>query len=245
MSPACVEDVVSIDGPIGSGKSSVAFELSRLLGWTCISTGLMYRAVALKVRDVERRERAAAACEAARTSRFTFSSAHGSLRLHVDDVDVTDDISDPVVLPLTSEVAQDPDLRALLLRRQRELARSRPSVVEGRDANTLIVPDARWKFFLDAPPEVRYRRLHDVHLLSTDSALGYADFVRGMRLVDERDRSRLDESRRLADVIHHENFAGLSASQDAMILYYYICRPAEIRRNSSILRTMAVPTDTS
>ncbi|MGW3160508.1 (d)CMP kinase [Streptomyces sp. NPDC001089] len=233
---------MSIDGPIGSGKSSVAFELARLLGRACISTGLMYRVVALMVGDSRRGDRASFACEVARTSQFEFASGADSLRIRVDGTDVTDAVSDPSILPLTSEIAQDPSLRTALLQRQQELALQQPSVIEGRDANTLIVPTARWKFYLDAPSEVRYRRLHGVHKLSASSPLGYAEFVRTMELVDERDRRRLAESSRQADVIHHENFAELSAFQDAVILYYYIFRSEEIRRNSSISRTISSPT---
>ncbi len=235
-------DVVSIDGPIGSGKSSVAFELARLLGRTCISTGMMYRAVALIVRDGRPYDRASFACEVARVSHFEFTSRPDSLRICVDGTDVTDEVSDPSILPLTSEIAQHPGLRTALLRCQREMALREPSVIEGRDANTQIVPTARWKFYLDAPPEVRYRRLHDVHKLSAISPLEYAEFVRTMELVDERDRGRLRESSRQADVIHHENFAHLSALQDAVILYYYIFRSEEIRRNASISRTISAPT---
>ncbi|WP_371553111.1 d(CMP) kinase [Streptomyces sp. NBC_00554] len=238
-------DVVSIDGPIGSGKSSVAFELARLLGRACISTGLMYRTVALMVRHAEPGKRADAACRVARTSSFTFSTAADSLRIHVDGTDFTDEVSDPSILPLTSEIAQDPALRTALLGCQQKLALEQPSVIEGRDANTLIVPNARWKFYLDAPPGVRYRRLHDVHKLTATSPQGYAEFVRTMEVVDERDRVRLSESNRRADVIYHENFAQLSAYQDAVILYYYISRSKEIRRNASILRTMSAPTATS
>jgi cytidylate kinase len=227
---------IAVDGPIGSGKSSVALALSRMLGYRCISTGLMYRAVAVLVSDVGDAGRSAAADRIARESEFLFADAGDTVHITVNGQDLTEQVGDPAVLPLTSQVAQDPALRATMLDRQRLLALDSPCVIEGRDVGSVIVPDAPWKFYLDADAEVRYQRLYAIHAGRHGArAVPYADFVRQMQGVDQRDAARLAESRRRPGIIYHRNFAELSAYQDAVILYYYLRRSAEICCNTTQL----------
>jgi cytidylate kinase len=222
---------VGIDGPIGSGKTSVAFHLAALLGWQCVPTGSMYRALAFLTRDVPAQDRAAHARRIAACAVFQPVRRDDGTHLVVDGADLTQELDNPLILPVTSVLAQDREVRAALTARQRELAGATPSIVEGRDANTEIVPEAAFRFYLDADPAVRYERLHRIHRSQAASPLGVAEFDRLMREVDARDSARLRRSRLVDGVIYHKNFAELRADQDAVVLYYYLKRGAEMAAN--------------
>jgi cytidylate kinase len=227
--------VAAVDGPPGSGLTSVAVELSQLLGWQCISTGLMYRTVALQVASVRASQRTEAARAYATAATFDYEINGGTLRLIANSVDITDSISDPAILPLTSITAQDPALRDILRAHQQALARRSPSVIEGRDTGSCVVPDARWKFYLDAPRDDRYRGLHRIHSAYVPAASPYDDFAKLMDEVETRDQSRLELSRSAPGVIYHLRLKELSAREHAVILYYYIRRPQEITANVAAL----------
>lgn len=228
---------VGIDGPIGSGKTSIAFHLATLLGWQCVPTGSMYRALAFLTRDARPEDRAGQARRIATSSAFQAVRRDDGTHLVVDGVDLTEKLDNPLILPATSVLAQDRAVRAALTARQREMARATPSIVEGRDANTEIVPEAGFRFYLDADPAVRYERLYRIHRGQAASPVGVADFERLMREVDARDSARLHRSRLVDGVIYHKNFAELRADQDAVVLYYYLKRGAEMAANLPGLAT--------
>src|SRR2546428_4754863 len=130
--------VVAIDGPAGAGKSTVARETARALGFGYLDSGAMYRAVALSLlaKDGDPAERAA-----------QMSIALGD-RVMVDGRDVTDEIRDPRVSEVASRIATLKPVRQALVRKQRELLRSGDWVGEGRDIGTVVAPDAQLKIFL-------------------------------------------------------------------------------------------------
>jgi len=149
--------VIAIDGPAGSGKSTVARALAEALGLRYLDTGAMYRSVAFAALrrgidpdDVE---------PVAKVAReFDLRMAEdGTVR--VDGVDATIEIRGPEVTRAVSIVAANPRVRAEMVRRQREWADQRGGgVMEGRDIGTVVFPDAELKVYLDADPEVRAAR---------------------------------------------------------------------------------------
>ena len=158
--------VVAIDGPVGSGKSTVAQAVALRLGLDFLQTGAMYRAVALALlqRGGE---------DAASVARAVVIDV--GERVTIDGEDVTDAIRSPDVGRAVSEVAANPDVRGELVRRQREWAVEHGGgVVEGRDIGSVVFPDAALKVFLTATPEERARRRDDES----------ADDVRRRDLVD-------------------------------------------------------------
>jgi CMP/dCMP kinase len=166
--------VVAIDGPAGAGKSSVARELARVLGFTYLNSGSMYRAVGLKtLRD------GGAASEHAEGLDIELGD-----RVLVDGEDVTEELRTPEVSEAATRVATNDRVRAALVDKQRELLAEGDWVVEGRDIGTVVAPDASVKIFLTASPEERARRR--AAELGTD-----ADTVlRDQALRDARDEGR-------------------------------------------------------
>ncbi|SHJ21618.1 (d)CMP kinase [Desulfofundulus thermosubterraneus] len=151
---------VAIDGPAGAGKSTVARELARRLGFLYIDTGAMYRAITLKalrwglnLTDEESLK------ALAKESRIELTTDPDRLtRVFLDGEDVTRAIREPEVSRHVSLVASLPGVREIMVRRQREMASCKNVVMDGRDVGTVVLPDAKVKIFLTASPEARARR---------------------------------------------------------------------------------------
>jgi cytidylate kinase len=140
--------VVAIDGPAGAGKSTVAREAARALGFTYLDSGAMYRAVGL----MANRHGGPPADRAAELD------IEIGDRVLANGEDVTDAIRTPEVSEAASRVATDPAVREALVRKQRELLAGGDWVAEGRDIGTVVAPHADVKVFLTASPEERARR---------------------------------------------------------------------------------------
>lgn len=152
--------IIAIDGPAGSGKSTIAREVAARFGFAKLDTGAMYRSVALTAlqRGVSLDETDAVA-ELARTISITFGSEqHGNVSVFVDGVDVSDAIRTAEVDRNVSAAAANPGVRAAMLAPQRLFAQDRDVVAEGRDVGTVVFPHAELKLFLTADPRERARR---------------------------------------------------------------------------------------
>jgi CMP/dCMP kinase len=148
--------VIAIDGPAGSGKSTVARRLAQRLGLDYLDTGAMYRAVTFAAlrRGIDPADTGPVA-QLARAVDLDVTTEH----VRVDGVDATIEIRGPEVSRAVSLVAANPQVRAELVRRQREWAYERSGgVMEGRDIGTVVFPDAMLKVYLNARPEVRAER---------------------------------------------------------------------------------------
>lgn len=153
--------VVAIDGPSGSGKSSVSKEVARRLRLAYLDTGAMYRALTwFCVNEGIDLEDAAAVEQAARDLVLELSTSPLEEYVRVDGVDVTDAIREPAISSAVSAVATTLGARTELIRRQRELIEKhhRRMVVEGRDITTVVAPGAEVRMLLTASEEARLRR---------------------------------------------------------------------------------------
>ena len=167
--------VIAIDGPAGAGKSTVARGVAERLGFTYLDSGSMYRAAALAA--MGRGDRSAAEVAATMTLEV-------GQRVLVDGTDVTDAIRAPTVSEAASKLATDPDVRAALVEKQRELLASGDWVAEGRDIGTVVKPDAELKIFLTASPEERARRR------AADLGADWRMVLKDQTLRDQQDMER-------------------------------------------------------
>ena len=189
--PDAASRVVAIDGPSGVGKSTVARLLAERLGVVYLDSGALYRAVALKVlrADVDPGDSAAVErmLEGTRVEIDRASTTRPGVLL--DGANVAEELRDAEVGSTASRIASLPGVRRLLTEVQRAAVPPSGAVVEGRDIGSVVFPETKHKFFLDARLEVRaQRRLRDVRRSRADAAL--AEVVSEIGERDRRDRER-------------------------------------------------------
>lgn len=148
--------IVAIDGPAGSGKSTVARELAERIGFRYLDTGAMYRALAwLAVREGIEPDDEATLARLAREHPVSFGEDG---RVRIAGVDVTNSIREAEIDRLVPTVARHPAVRAVMRERQRALGAEGDVVIEGRDIGSVVAPDAEVKVFLVADEAERARR---------------------------------------------------------------------------------------
>ena len=151
--------VIAIDGPAASGKSSVARQLARRLGFAYVNSGAMYRAVTWSVLnagiDPSDKDRIAAFIA---TLSFGGVLRERELYLLIDDVDLTEHLHEDRVNSEVSRVSTVPEVRQVLVQRMRDYAQKNDLVVEGRDIGSVVFSDTPYKFYIDATPEVHAQR---------------------------------------------------------------------------------------
>jgi cytidylate kinase len=196
--------VVTIDGPAGAGKSSVAKTLARRLGYSLLDTGAIYRSVALVARQRGIAwDDAARLAEVARDLAIEFKFVGDTNSTFVSGEDVSGAIRTPEISQGASQVSAHPPVRSALLDLQRRLGAGGGVVVEGRDTGTVIFPDANAKFFLSATDEERARRrVEELRLAGKP-----VDF--DVTLAELRERDHRDSSR---------DVAPMKAAADAVII---------------------------
>ncbi len=183
-------EVITLDGPVGVGKSTIARDLAKRLGYRHVDTGATYRAVTLAaMRQKIDLNNAGMLTEIASRCDIRLIYENDNLKVLLNGEDVSDAIRDPEVSKNTSPVADVPGVRQQLVLLQRSLGVAQPSVLEGRDISTVVFPDAYWKFYLDASLDERTRR----RVLQLRAAGKPADFGATRRAV--RSRDTLDRSR--------------------------------------------------
>lgn len=194
--------IIAIDGPVGSGKSTVARRVAELLGYTYLDTGAMYRAVALAAlrRGIGLQDAtplAAMASEVkidliaapANASTPATAPSESPQRVFLDGEDVTAAIRTPQVAQAASKVAAIAGVREVLVSEQRRAGQRGGVVMEGRDVGTVIFPNALLKIFLEASVEARAERRWREHQQKGDS-LTLAQVAEEIRERDLRDRTR-------------------------------------------------------
>ena len=181
---------IAIDGPSGSGKSSLARAISKKLQIIYVDTGALYRTVGLYIKglaiDPADSEKVIGALPALSLS-MTYEN--GEQHIYLDGQDVGDRIRTPEIAMYASKVSAIPAVRAFLLDTQRSIAEKNAVIMDGRDIGTVILPNASVKVFLTASNEARARR-RVAELLAKGIETTYEDVLRDMALRDENDRTR-------------------------------------------------------
>jgi len=189
---------VTLDGPSGTGKSSVARSVAARLGAAYLDTGAMYRAATVAVIDAGvDPEDAEAVARVVAAARIEVGTTAGVEQVEVDGTDVAERIRGAEVTRNVSAVSAVPEVRRQLVDQQRALVASADAVVvEGRDIGTVVLPDATLKVYLTAAPEVRAERR--AGQLGISDPAEVAAIAADLRRRDEYDSSRADSPLRPA-----------------------------------------------
>jgi cytidylate kinase len=210
--------ILAIDGPVGSGKSTVARRVAAMLGYTHLDSGAMYRAVGLKALrcgvPLDSPERLS---ELAGAARIDLLPRDGKLRVLLDGEDVTDAIRAPEVSHAASVVAVVPGVRHPMVAEQRRAGEQGGVVMEGRDIGSVVFPHADLKIFLDASPEVRASR-RQRELEEKGEAMEFEKVLAEVHVRDRRDREReMSPLVRAADAVVVDNTA-MDAEETARVI---------------------------
>ena len=183
-------EVITIDGPAGSGKSTVSRLLARRLKVLYLDTGAMYRAVALQAKrkgvDLKDREKVSRLC---RDLDLHFKTLDGTTRLFVGAEDISAAIRSPEMDMLSSAVSAIKEVREAMTLLQRKMAEQGGVVAEGRDMGTVVFPDADYKFFVNADPGVRAGRRYRERLERGES-VSRGEVEKELKKRDDQDMTR-------------------------------------------------------
>lgn len=199
--------IIAIDGPSGAGKSTVAKAVAKKLGFSCLDTGAMYRAVAWQAQQngvpLDDNE---ALGEVARSYDIEFGHNEGDpvpKRVFIGGVEVTDAIRTTEIDKAVSPVSAAPAVREALVDQQRRIGNAGDYVVEGRDIGTVVFPNAEVKVFLTASDEERAHRRVRQNVDRGVGSLDYEEVLADLRRRDTYDSSRATSPLRPAeDAIH-------------------------------------------
>jgi len=185
--------IIAIDGPAGSGKSTVAKAVAKKLNFLYIDTGAMYRALTLKAKwNNLNLEDSNQIIELAKKTKIQLVYENNSLKVILDGKDVSIDIRQPFVTDGVSIVAKIKQVREIMTHLQREIAKNNNCVLEGRDIGTVVFPNAKFKFFLDADFKERIKRRYK-ELIENNPKLDLATVEK-----DLANRDRIDSTREVA-----------------------------------------------
>ena len=214
MSSETDSHIVTIDGPAGSGKSTVAWLLAHKLNVDFLDTGAMYRGIAAYVLDHD-----VAPTDSDAVVRFAesldirFIWAEDPPVLTVNGERLVERLRDADVTAMVSVIAAISGVRDILVNVQRRIGREHPYLVtEGRDQGSVVFPDALAKFYLDASPEVRARRRAD-QLIAKGKVVDEAAILDEIRARDERDRSRANSPLVIPDDATHVDTSHLTIDE--------------------------------
>ena len=212
--------IIAIDGPVGSGKSTVARRVAQLLGYIYVDTGAMYRAIALKAARLgisldASDDLVTLAGDTKIDLRGPGGAQNGAQQVLLDGEDVTPAIRSAEVSQDASKVATVPGVRHVLVTEQRRAGHKGGVVMEGRDIGTVVFPDAELKIFLTASPEVRAERRWREHEQKGDAV----DLARTLEEIRERDKR--DRERKTSPLVQ---------ARDAIVVDSTAMEPEEVAR---------------
>lgn len=193
---------VAIDGPVGAGKSTIARECAKRIGFIYVDTGALYRTVGLycKRNGIEISADNAENIEKAINAdlKLEIKLENGTQLVFMNDENVSTEIRLPEMSMAASAVSAIPCVRRFLLETQRKVARENNVIMDGRDIGTVILPDAEVKIFLTAKPEIRAKRRYD-ELVAKGLDVKFEDVLSDLNTRDYNDSHRAEAPLKQAD----------------------------------------------
>ncbi len=205
------EDIftIAIDGPAGSGKGTIAKELSKILNYHYLDSGAIYRVIALAIHNKKLEfNQEKKIVELLKEIEISFEFD----KTFLDGKDVSSEIREESISKLASKIAQNQELRKSLLSFQRSFAKKPGLVAEGRDMTTVVFPGADLKIYLDASVEERSKRRHKQLILKGNN-VNIANLVTEIALRDKQDKERVHSPLVIDDEAHIINNDGLSVEE--------------------------------
>ena len=200
---------IAIDGPAGSGKGTIAKELSKILNYHYLDSGAIYRVIALAIHNKKLEfNQEKKIVELLKEIEISFEFD----KTFLDGKDVSSEIREESISKLASKIAQNQELRKSLLSFQRSFAKKPGLVAEGRDMTTVVFPDADLKIYLDASVEERSKRRHK-QLILKGINVNIANLETEITLRDKQDKERVHSPLIIDDEAHIINNDGLSVEE--------------------------------
>lgn len=207
--------IITIDGPAGAGKSTLAKALAKELGYKYLDTGAMYRAVAfMAIKKGIASEDAQGLSELIRMVQLEVDDQG---RIKVNGQDLTDDIRDEGIGMMASLISQKKEVREALWAIQRKIGEKGGVVAEGRDTGTVVFPQADVKFYLDASPEERARRRF-LDLLNKGKVVSFEEVLEDVKRRDHQDTNRSLAPLKVPEGAFYIDSTGLSISEVLSIM---------------------------
>lgn len=205
---------VAIDGPSGAGKSSVAKAIAKRFGFTYVDTGAMYRTVGLAAQyaKISSKEKEAVISILPSIHIDIIYDEDGLQRMILNEKDVTEEIRTPISSIYASDVSAMPEVRAFLMDMQRDMAKTKSVIMDGRDIGTVVLPNADLKIFMTASAEERARRRF-LELSAKGDKSTYDEVLRDIQYRDQQDSSRAAAPLRPAENSHMLDTTELSFEQ--------------------------------
>ena len=203
--------IIAIDGFSSTGKSTLAKQLAKHLGYVFVDTGAMYRAVTLfalqnncienNVLNIDKLLQNLSKINL----RFQFNEQLGFSEMFLNDKNVETEIRTLEVSGYVSKIAEVSEVRAKLVEQQQQMGKNKGIVMDGRDIGTVVFPDAELKIFMTASPEIRAQRRFD-ELSSKDDYINFQDVLKNVQERDFIDTNRQDSPLKMAsDAIEIDN----------------------------------------
>jgi cytidylate kinase len=181
---------IALDGPSGAGKSTIAKRIAQKLGIVYVDTGALYRTVGLySIENGISADDTDGIKASLKSIEVRLAYENGAQKVYLNGVDVGDRIRTPEASKYASAVSKIPEVRAFLLKVQRDLAAAGGVIMDGRDIGTVIIPDAELKVFMSATPEARADR-RCKELAEKGMPQPYEDVLRDIIERDRNDRER-------------------------------------------------------
>ncbi|MCK5457988.1 MAG: (d)CMP kinase [Melioribacteraceae bacterium] len=225
--------IIAIDGPAGSGKSTIAKMVAERLNYTYLDTGAMYRAITYLALQKGIVDDEKAVNELVEGLNVTLNFEDGLTHVFADDIELTEHIRTPEVNSKVSEIAAMPFVRKELVRMQQSMGRVGNVVAEGRDITTVVFPDADVKIYLDATVDVRAERRYK-EFLAKGVSVSFEEVKENIKKRDRIDSGREASPLRVAENAIEVDTSNLTVDEEFEILVENIKKKINFNYSKSV-----------